>query len=93
MSTLNKGKSALEEHVYDIKHVIAWENSKINTTNNPYRQKRCLEEYIRIYKKPRCDLRSPLMKTLDWRLKTLGLECNSTGLCIHFYKTRITSET
>ena len=30
---------------YDIKHVIAWENSKIITTNNPYRQRRCLEAW------------------------------------------------
>ena len=35
--------------------------------------------------------RSPLMKTLDWSVETLGRECNSTGLCIHFNKTRIAS--
>ena len=45
MSTLNKGKSALEEHVYDTKHVNAWENCTIITTNNPYRQRRCLEAW------------------------------------------------
>ena len=46
-----------------------------------------------VYKKRRCDFRSPLMKTLDWSVETLGRECNSTGLCIHFYKTRVVSET
>ena len=38
----------------------------------------------RVYKKRRCDFRSPLMKTLDWSVETLGRECNSTGLCIYF---------
>ena len=33
-----------------------------------------------VYKKPRCDFRSSLMKTLDWSVETLGRECNSTGL-------------
>ena len=33
--------------------------------------------------KLRCDLRSPLMKTLDWSVETLGRECKSTGFCIH----------
>jgi hypothetical protein len=33
--TSDKGKSALAEHVCDIKHEIAWENSKVITTNNP----------------------------------------------------------
>ncbi len=33
------------------------------------------------------------MKTLDWSVETLGRECNSTELCIHFYKTRVASET
>ena len=27
------------------------------------------------------------MQTLDWSVETLGRECSSTGLCIHFYKT------
>ena len=45
VSTLNKGKSALAEHVCDIKHAIAWENSKIITTNNRYGQRRCLEAW------------------------------------------------
>ena len=45
VSTLNKGKSALAEHVCDTKHAIAWENSKIITTNNRYGQRRCLEAW------------------------------------------------
>ncbi len=36
VSTLNKGKSAF---------AIAWENSKIITTNNRYGQRRCLEAW------------------------------------------------
>ncbi len=32
----------------------------------------------RVYKKLHCDLRSPLMKTPDWSVKTLGRGCNST---------------
>jgi hypothetical protein len=36
VSTLNKGKSALAEHMCDTKHEIAWENSKVITTNNRY---------------------------------------------------------
>ncbi len=27
----------------------------------------------------------------DWSVETLGRECNSTGLCIHFDKTRVAS--
>ena len=34
----------------------------------------------------RCDFRSPLMKTLDWSVKTLGHEYTSKELCIQFYK-------
>ncbi len=34
------------------------------------------------HKMPRCDFRSPLMKTLDWSVETLSRECNSTALCI-----------
>ena len=45
VSTLNKGKSALAEHVCDTKHAIAWENSKIITTNNRYGQRHCLEAW------------------------------------------------
>ena len=36
VSTLDKGKSALAEHVCYTKHEIAWENSKVITTNNRY---------------------------------------------------------
>ncbi len=42
---------------------------------------------------PRCDIRSPLTKTLYWDVEMLGRECNSTGICIHFNKTRVASET
>ena len=44
-----------------------------------------------VYKKPHC-FRSPPMKILDWSVETLGRECSSTGLCIHFYKTIVASE-
>ena len=40
-----ENKSALAEHVCDTKHAIAWENSKIITTNNRYGQRRCLEAW------------------------------------------------
>ena len=33
------------------------------------------------------------MKTLDWSVETLGREYNSTGVCIHLYKTSVASET
>ena len=47
-----------------------------------------------INKKPRYDIRSPLIKTLDWSAETLDRECNSTtGLCIRFNKTSVASET
>ncbi len=39
------------------------------------------------------DFRSALMKTLDRSVETLDRECNSTGPCNHFYKTRVASET
>ena len=39
VSTLDKGKSALAEHVCYTKHEIAWENSKVITTNNRYGQR------------------------------------------------------
>ena len=45
VSTLNKAKSALADHVCDTKHQIAWENSKVITTNNRYDQRRCLEAW------------------------------------------------
>jgi hypothetical protein len=41
-----------------------------------------------------CNFRSPLMKTLDWSVETLGLDYNSTGLCNHLFKPEyIASET
>ena len=40
----------------------------------------------RVFKKPHCNFGSPLMKTLDWSVETFGLDYNSTGFCIHFYK-------
>jgi hypothetical protein len=45
VSTLDKGKSALAEHVCDTKHEIVWENSKVITTNNRYGQRLCLETW------------------------------------------------
>ena len=45
VSTLDKGKSALAEHVCYNKHEIAWENSKVITTNNRYGQRLCLEAW------------------------------------------------
>ena len=36
-----------------------------------------------VFKKHNCNFRSPLMKTLDWSVETLGLDYNSTGLCNH----------
>ena len=45
VSTLDKGKSALTEHVCYTKHEIAWENSKVITTNNRYGQRLCLEAW------------------------------------------------
>jgi hypothetical protein len=43
VSTLNRGKSALAEHVCDTKNEIAWENYKVITTNNRYGQRLCLD--------------------------------------------------
>jgi hypothetical protein len=45
VSSLDKGKSALVEHVCYTKHEIAWENSKVITTNNRYGQRLCLEAW------------------------------------------------
>ena len=45
VSTLDKGKSALAEHVCYTKHEIAWENSKVITTNNRYGQRLWLEAW------------------------------------------------
>ena len=39
------------------------------------------------------NFRSPLMKTLDWSVETLGLDYNSTGLCNHLFKPRVASKT
>jgi hypothetical protein len=38
-----------------------------------------------VYKKLRCDFRSPLMKALDWSVETLGREYTSRELCIQLY--------
>ena len=117
VSTLDKGKSALAEHVCYTKHEIAWENSKVITTNNCYAQRLCLEawhinmsnhalnrddgaylpeEYMQSHwqvtsslgylRSHDCNFRSPLMKTLDWSVETLGLDYNSTGLCNYLFK-------
>jgi hypothetical protein len=45
VSTLDKGKSALTEHVCYTKHEIAWENAKVITTKNRYGQRLCLEAW------------------------------------------------
>jgi hypothetical protein len=45
VSTLDKGKSALAQNVCYTKHEIAWENSKVITTNNRYGQRLCLEAW------------------------------------------------
>ena len=41
----NSSKSALAEHVCETSHNIAWEDSKIITTNNRYGQRLCLEAW------------------------------------------------
>jgi hypothetical protein len=33
-----------------------------------------------------CNFRSPMMKTLDWSVETLGHDYNSTGLCNNLFK-------
>ena len=45
VSTLDKEKSASAEHVCYTKHEIAWENSKVITTNNRYGQRLYLEAW------------------------------------------------
>ena len=45
VSTLDKGKSVFAEHVCYTKHEIAWENSKVITTNNRYGQRLFLEAW------------------------------------------------
>ena len=44
-SNFNSSKSALAEHVCETSHNIAWEDSKIITTNNRYSQRLCLEAW------------------------------------------------
>ena len=45
VSNLYSLKSALAEHVCKTSHKIAWEDSKIITTNNRYGQRLCLEAW------------------------------------------------
>ena len=45
VSNLYSSKSALAEHVCKTSHKIAWEDSKIITTNNRYGQRLCLEAW------------------------------------------------
>jgi hypothetical protein len=45
VSTSDKGKTALAEHACYTKRVIAWENSKVISTNNRYGQRLCLEAW------------------------------------------------
>jgi hypothetical protein len=102
VSTLDKGNSALAEHVCYTKHDIGWENSKVITTNNRYGERLCLEAWhinMSNHALNRddgaicqrnicidCNFRSPLMKTLDWNVETLGLDYNSTALCNNLFK-------
>ena len=44
-NTYNRLVALLTEHVCDTKHEIAWENSKVITTNNRYGQRLCLEAW------------------------------------------------
>ena len=45
VSNFKSSKSALAEHVCEASHNIAWEDSKVITTNNPYGQRLCLEAW------------------------------------------------
>ena len=45
VSNFNSSKSALAEHVCETSHNIAWEDSRIITTNNRYGQRLCLEAW------------------------------------------------
>jgi hypothetical protein len=45
VSTLNYGKSALAEHICVTKPKIAWENSKVSTTNIRYGERQCPEAW------------------------------------------------
>ena len=44
-NTYNRLIALLTEHVRDTKHEIAWENSKVITTNNRYGQRLCIEAW------------------------------------------------
>ena len=45
VSNFNSSKSALAEHVCETSHNIAWEDSRLITTNNCYVQRLCLEAW------------------------------------------------
>ena len=45
VSNFNSLKSALAEHVCETRHKIAWEDSRIITTNNHYGQQPCLKAW------------------------------------------------
>ena len=45
VSNFNSSKSALAEHVCETSHNIAWEDSRIITTNNRYGQRLCLKAW------------------------------------------------
>ena len=45
VSNSNSSKSASAEHVFETSDNIAWEDSRIITTNNRYRQRLCLEPW------------------------------------------------
>ena len=55
VSNFNSSKSALAEHVCETSHNIAWEDSRIITTNNRYGQRLCLEAWHDDYI-PGCDI-------------------------------------
>ena len=108
VSNFNSSKSVLAEHVCETNHNIAWEDSRIITTNNRYGQRLCLEPWhinaspcasiemteviyhkckniyillvddvtLTVYKVMSFNIRSPLIKTLDRSVETLGRESN-----------------
>ena len=45
VSLSEKDNSALSEHTCQTNHTIAWDNSKIITTNRRYHQRCCLEAW------------------------------------------------
>ena len=75
VSTLDKGKSALAEHVCYTKHEIAWDDLFARGIYASHWQVTSSLGYLRSHD---CNFRSPLMKTLDWSVETLGLDYNST---------------